>query len=120
MINKVNQTAYALIFKELLEGPLTARDAIEITGLHIQTANNLFKCFKKHKIVYIASWETDSMGRDAFPVYQIGNKPDKKRRAMTSAERSARFKAKQKALALINLTTNTTNTNMGATPALSK
>ena len=115
MINKVNQTAYALIFKELLEGPLTAREAIEITGLHIQTANNLFKCFKKHKIVYIASWEPDSLGRDAFPVYQIGNKPDKKRRAMTSTERSARFKAKQKALSLINLTT-----NMGATPALSK
>lgn len=115
MINKVNQTAYALIFKELLDGPLTARDAIEITGLHIQTANNLFNCFKKHKIVYIASWETDSMGRDAFPVYEIGNKPDKKRRRMSGAERSARFKAKQKALSLINLTT-----NMGATPALSK
>jgi hypothetical protein len=106
MINKVNQTAYALIFKELLEGPLTARDAIELTGLHIQTANNLFKCFKKHKIVYIASWETDNMGREVLPVYQIGNKPDKKRRVMTSTQRSARYKAKQAALKLINLTTN--------------
>lgn len=115
MINKVNQTAYALIFKELLEGPMTAHEASELTGLYIQTTNHLFKCFKKHKIVYIASWETDSLGRDMIPVYQIGNKPDKKRRALTSAQRSARWKAKQKALSIINLTT-----NMGATPALSK
>lgn len=105
MINKVNQTAYALIFKELLEGPISAHEAAELTGLYVQTTNNLFKCFKRHKIVFISSWEVDNLGRDRIPVYQIGNKPDKKRRAMTSAERSARYKAKQRSLNLINLTT---------------
>lgn len=115
MINKVNQNAYALIFKELLDGPMTAHEASELTGLYIQTTNHLFNCFKKHKIVYIASWETDRLGRDRIPVYQIGNKPDKKRRKLTAGEKSARYKAKQKALGLINLTT-----TQGAQKALSK
>ncbi len=115
MTNKVNQTTYALIFKELLEGPISAHEAAEVSGIHVVTANSLFRCLKRHKIVYISSWETDRMGRDMVPIYEIGNKQDKKRRRQTNAERSATYKAKQKALSLINLTT-----TQGATPALSK
>lgn len=114
-MNKVNQTTYTLIFKELLEGPLSAHEAAEISGIHVVTANSLFRCFKRHKVVYISSWETDRMGRDMIPIYEIGNKPDKKRRRQTNAERSATYKAKKKALEIVNLTT-----NMGATPAISK
>lgn len=102
-LHKVNQDTYARIFKELLEGPITAHEAMEVSGIHRLTAYSLFKSLKKHKVVHISAWELDSMGRDAIAVYQLGAGKDKARRKMTPAERSRRYKAKKANLKLINM-----------------
>lgn len=103
MVYKVNQNTYARLFKELLSGPMSAHDAVEVAGLHIVTAQQLFRCLKKHKVVHIAAWEPDTRGRDATPVYGLGNGRDKPRRKMTAAERQRVCRAKKAGLAMINL-----------------
>lgn len=102
MIFKVNQDTYARLFKELLDGPVSAHDAVEATGIHLVTAQNLFRCLKKHKVVHIAAWDKDSRGRDMIPVYGLGAGRDKPRRRKTAAERQAQCRAKKAALALVN------------------
>ena len=99
---KVNQESYALIFKELLEGEMSAHDAVEITGLHLVTAQSLFRSLKKHKVVHIAAWDTDRMGRDVTPIYALGAKRDKPRRRMSGAERQRLSRARRGAIAIIN------------------
>ena len=103
MIHKVNQETYARLFKELLEGPISAYDAVEITGMHIITAQSLMRCLKKHKVVHIAAWDTDTRGRDVTPVYGLGAGRDKPRRKMSAAERQRQSRAKKAALAVVNL-----------------
>ena len=102
-MHKVNQDTYARVFRELLDGPVTAHDAVEVAGLHIVTAQHLMRCLKKHKVVHIAAWEVDKLGRDATPVYALGPGRDKPRRKLTPAQRQARCRAKKKAMAAVNL-----------------
>ncbi len=101
-MNKVNQNTYARLFKELLDGPITPHEAVEATGLHIVTAQNLFRCLKRHKVVHVAAWEPDRLGRDVTPVYQLGAGRDKPRRKKSAAERQRASRAKKNAVAMVN------------------
>lgn len=102
-MRKVNQETYALVFKELLNNPISAHEAAEVSGLHIITAQSLMRCLKKHKVVHISSWEKDRMGRDVTPVYSLGNKRNVPRERMTGAERQAVCRAKKRGLELVNM-----------------
>ena len=95
-MNKVNQDTYARVMKMLLARPVTAHDIADETGLHIVTAQSLMRTFKQHEIIHVCNWRQDSKGRDTTPVYEIGFKKDKPRRAMTQAQRQARCRAKKK------------------------
>ena len=95
MQHKVNQHAYARAFKLLLKEPATAHDIVEVTGLHIVTAQSLMRTLKQHKVVHISAWDTDRMGRDVTPVYQLGPGKNLPRRRMTGAERQARCRARK-------------------------
>ena len=66
------------------------------------TAQNLFRCLKKHKVVYVAAWDVDSRGRDVTPIYAMGAGKDKKRRKKSAAERQSICRKKKAALQLIN------------------
>lgn len=101
-MNKVNQNTYARLFKELLDGPITPHEAVEATGLHIVTAQNLFRCLKRHKVVHVVAWEPDRLGRDVTPVYQLGAGRDKPRRKKSAAERQRASRAKKNAVAMVN------------------
>jgi predicted ArsR family transcriptional regulator len=97
-MNKVNQSTYARVFKLLLHDPATAHEIVEETGLHIITAQSLMRTLRRHRVVHICAWERDSMGRDAIPVYRLGEGKDKARRKMTAAERQAKHRAKEQQL----------------------
>ena len=96
MQSKVNQESYALIFKGLLDEPMSIDTMQELTGLHRQTLYKLMRCFKRHKIIYVCDWEPDTYGRDSKAIYAIGNKKDKPRYCMTNAERAKRYRDRKK------------------------
>ena len=82
----------------LLREPVTSHEISEETGLHIVTAQNLMRCFKKNKVVHVSAWDSDSMGRDCTPVYKLGKGKDFPRRRMTNAERQKRCREKKNSL----------------------
>lgn len=100
---KVNQATYALALRELLEAPCTAHDIVEATGLHTVTAQSLMRTLKQYKVVHISAWDTDSLGRDAIPVYKLGPGRNAKRRKKSAAERQRQSREKKKMAAMVSL-----------------
>jgi hypothetical protein len=91
---KVNQDMYAQIFKLLTERPVTAHDISEKVGMHIVNAQGLMRTFKRHGVVHICSWRQDTRGRDATPVYELGEGFDKPRRKKTDSQRAREYREK--------------------------
>lgn len=102
-MHKVNQDTYARLFKYLLHVPATAHELAAETGIHIVTAQSLMRCLKKHKVVHISSWEKDTKGRDATPVYTLGLGRDKPREKLSVAERQRRYRDKKAGLVFQNV-----------------
>ena len=94
-MNKVNQDTYAKVLKLLLTRPVSAHEIVNETGIHIVTAQRLMRTLKQHELIHICNWRQDTKGRDAIPVYEIGFRKDKPRRAMTQAQRQQRCRAKK-------------------------
>ena len=102
-LRKTNQETYAILFKHLLDGPMTAYDLVEESGVHIVTAQSLMRCLKKHKVVHICGWEKNSRGIDTTPIYKLGHGKNKPRAKMTDKERTQRYRDKKKAMELQNI-----------------
>lgn len=92
---KVNQEAYARLFKILIHEDATAHDLAEETGLHLVTIQTLMRCFKKHKLVHVSAWEPDLKGRDCTPVYTWGEGKDKARRRKSRAKIAKDYRARK-------------------------
>lgn len=104
-MQKVNQETYALVLKALLDDPHTAHELAELSGLHSVTAQSLMRCLKKHKVVHISAWESNSRGCDATPVYKLGKGRDVPRRRQSRAEIAQRYRLrKQQKLLTIHRT----------------
>lgn len=101
---KINQESYCIIIKMLLEGDQTLDAMQESTGLHRVTLQSFTRCLRKHKIIYVCDWEPDCRGRDAFAVFRLGSKKDVKKYKQSGAERTKRYRERQK-LKLIPVST---------------
>jgi predicted ArsR family transcriptional regulator len=102
-LRKVNHRTMAQTIKILLDGPATAHEIAEHTGIHIITAQEWMRCLRKEGAVHIGGWLPDSLGRDVTAVYQIGKGKDKPRHKFTPAERQARHRARKKQATLDKL-----------------
>lgn len=102
-VNKTTQETYAILFKHLLDSPMTAHELVDESGIHVVTAQRLMRTLKEYKVVHICAWEKDSRGRDVTPVYKLGKGRDKKRARMTTAERTQRYRKKLEGLLLQNM-----------------
>lgn len=100
---KVSHIALAKTLRMLLEGPVTAHEVAEETGIHIVTAQEWMRSLRKEQAVHISGWLPDGLGRDATAVYSAGKGKDKPRHKLTQAQRQARHRAKKKQLALDKL-----------------
>lgn len=65
----------------------TSEDLQIAAGWHKNTALHVLRELHDYDLIYIHRWLPDTLGRDAIPVYKKGNKPDKKRRAVPTAQR---------------------------------
>jgi predicted ArsR family transcriptional regulator len=95
---KVSYIVLAKTLKLLMAGPITAHELSEDVGIHLITAQEWMRSLHKEKAVYISGWLPDRLGRDVTAVYAAGSKPDKPRGKLTPAERSHRYREKQKQL----------------------
>jgi hypothetical protein len=98
-MTKVSHMALAKTLKLLLEGPVTAQKVSEVTGVHLLTAQEWVRALRKEGVVHIGDGIADRLERDITPVYAMGSGPDKERRRLTTAQRQARYRERQKKLA---------------------
>jgi predicted ArsR family transcriptional regulator len=96
---KVNAMSYAKLIKELHDGPYSFQELADNTGLHYHTVREYVNCLHRERLVHIALWEKDRLGRDCKPLWVFGRSKDKKREKMTQAERQARHRSKKRGLA---------------------
>jgi predicted ArsR family transcriptional regulator len=97
---KINYVALAKTMKLLMDGPATAHEVSEVTGIHVVTAQEWMRSLHKEGCVHIGGWIPDGLGRDTTAVYQLGKGRDKPRHKFTAAERQARHRQKLKSLSL--------------------
>lgn len=97
-MQKVNQEIYAKLIKFLINNDATLKQLANESGLHVVTASNLIKTFRKHKLVHICEWEMDKLGRDQTMVIRWGEGKDVKRFKMSGKERQRLCRARKKAI----------------------
>lgn len=94
---KINAYSQAQMIKLLLDGPQTAQDLADATGLHCVTVQQYTRELHRAGAAHISAWEKDSRGRDRIKVYSLGAGKDKKREKLTDAQRRQRARDKRKA-----------------------
>jgi predicted ArsR family transcriptional regulator len=100
---KISYVALAKTMKLLMDGPATAHEVSEVTGIHVVTAQEWMRSLHKEGCVHIGGWIHDSLGRDTTAVYHLGKGRDKPRHKFTPAERQARHRARKKQATLDKL-----------------
>ena len=100
-IFKINSYTYAVMIKLLLEGTRTCQELADETGLHKGTVYQHCRELHKVGVIHIAAWMPDSMGRDCLKVYCFGSAPDAHRHKDMAVVRTARYRAKQHHLKMI-------------------
>ena len=100
---KVNAMSFAKMMRLLLEGPHTAHELAEETGLFKRTVYESIHALEKEKVVHVSAWEKDARGADHTPVYKMGPGKRAVRSKMTGAERQAKSRAKKRALLEIQM-----------------
>lgn len=93
---RVTHTSLAIAVKLLLDGPCTAQEISDETGLHKSTVYELLRSLRKAKAAHISAWEPDSMGRDQIAVFSLGPGRDVRRRALTRAQIAKNYRDRKR------------------------
>ncbi len=102
-IIKVNALTQAHLIKLLLDGDRTCQELAEETGLHYVTVLQYTRELHRAGAAHIHQYEKDSRGRCMIKVYKLGKGKDAKREKMTSAERQARVRSRNRMVSLLML-----------------
>lgn len=96
--------AIAIMMARLVEGPTTAQDIADDSGLSAQSVRGYLRALRKHRAIHIAGWELDEAGRQTLAAYALGRKQDAKRTpALSRAEIARHYRARKRDARLLGL-----------------
>ena len=99
---KMGAISYGAMCKLMCEGVYSCAEMAEMTGLHYVTVLQYTREIHKAGAAHIASWETDSRGRDCVRIYKLGEGVDTPRKpARNKAKVNANRRARRQQLELI-------------------
>lgn len=76
---KINHVSYALLIKRMMGVPACVVDLCDFTGLNERTVWGIVRVLRRHKVIHVAKWGQDSIGRWQIAYYCVGNLPDKEK-----------------------------------------
>lgn len=95
-----NSTAYAEAIYLLMHKGGTAQEIANDSGLAYNTVRKLIRALHRRRIVRVALWRKDALGRDRLPVWLFGSQPDAaKPPGMPLHERVRRYDDKRREIA---------------------
>lgn len=97
-MRKINHVKMARTIALLNQGPITAAKLAIEAEVHIVTAQSWLRKLRLQGAVHVVEWLTDSLGRDATPVYAIGAGADVARRRATRAEIMRRYRERKRGI----------------------
>lgn len=102
---KMGAVSYGAMCELMCEGVYSCAEMAEMTGLHYVTVLQYTREIHKAGAAHIASWETDSRGRDCVRIYKLGRGVDAPRKpARNKAKVNANRRARRQQLELIQRT----------------
>ena len=96
-MRKINARKLAQTLAVLQREPVTALALSTQIGIHLITAQAWLRELKRSKTIHVCRWLPDSLGRDAIPVYALGEREDEPRRKTERAEINRRYLEKKRA-----------------------
>jgi hypothetical protein len=93
---KVSHAVLTQTMQLLMQGRVTAQQLSSHTGVHLVTAQEWLRALKAGAVIHVIDWLPDSLGRDATPVYGMGDFPHRPRAKRSRAEISKRYRERQK------------------------
>ena len=96
IVRRIGHLTLAKTLKLLLDGPTTAQEVSEVTGVHLRTAQEWFRALKAEGCVHVTAWHPDSLGRDSIPVWKLGKGTDKKKQTLGNTESARRYRERKK------------------------
>lgn len=76
-------------FQEVSE--VTAAQLSVAVGVHLITAQSWLRELRANRVIHVAGWLPDSLGRDSTPVYRLGDGVDVARRKTSRSEINRRY-----------------------------
>lgn len=100
---KMGAISYGAMCRLMCEGVYSCAEIAEMTGLHYVTVLQYTREIHKAGAAHIASWETDSRGRDCVRIYKLGEGADAKRKTPRGkAKVNATARAKRSQIELLH------------------
>ena len=93
---KISHAVLAQTLQLLMHGTVTAQQLSSHTGVHLVTAQEWLRALKDAQTVHVVGWLQDSLGRDATPVYGMGEGANKPRAKQSRAAISKRYRERIK------------------------
>lgn len=84
--------AFAVMLRELLDGPCTAIELAAQTGMRHETVLGWIRAMRRQRVLYVAFWVEDAAGRRTTAAYRLGDKPDAPRRPMPRIDIVRRYR----------------------------
>ena len=99
---RVGPLSVVLMIRALQGGPHTYAELSQACGLHHTTLRRWLPAFRKDtrakpRLVHVAGWEEDALGRCTTPSFAWGDEPDAPRCSVSNADRQRRRRAAARA-----------------------
>jgi hypothetical protein len=91
---RLSYLTFAMLLEEMMSGPCTARHLSEHTGMGHRYMCRLIDALHTKKLVHIAGWDKDSLGRSGVRVYALGAGKDAPRKTKPREEVNRAYRAK--------------------------
>ena len=93
---RLNALSCALLMRALIDEPCTVRELMDVSGLARHTVWRYLRALVKVKVIRVAEWESDSLGRPQIPAYMMGAGKDVPRPKQPRDRRARRVQRYQR------------------------
>lgn len=91
---RLSHITFTLVLEELMSGPCRVSELADHSGMTHRYLNRLMRTMHRKKVVHIAGWDKDTLGRYGVRVYGLGAGKDAPRRTKSREKVNRDYRAR--------------------------